>query len=510
MANSHKRPIHLSEPSATEEELLNLLEQKILGGFSKEGWRDHRHLAGQPVYEKRLCILQHNILDELPISRPMRRLPGAYIPLEPLFNHVVRLFDVQRRFHFSPLSPSRASLWKFSADNRYVFGKKNEGFFFQPLDVFDAQCVSHVHSYGVARTDESNEALRAAFVEMDMNTFLQSLPTQAVQLHDRVLYCDYIYVADWVTHVRELNLEAPNAADPEAEPCFGCFITKDVLKVEWLKDPFAVHRMTRTTQDCPRSVLPSVEMWRRRYCWLHGVTRMLSATLSNLYHLLPQRSADTRAMVAICQQYQETWQPDGKPAALVAKNAKKMIRTGIAAEVSKLYSNTDKRTLTWPVAPKEWQVTEQQAALAVLDAIRVFHDFAYTKWPSAQAYEALWEARNGLLSVYAANKWQLTPTIHFMTNEAIDLAKMDGTAYFSLQESIEHQNKVDKRDVKKTKPSPETQKAGKSSWQQMLDLQQLRRSVTAKRQLVESSSSPPNSSTSKSDVIPTAVQHKGN
>jgi len=66
--------------------------------------------------------------------------------------------------------------------------------------------------------------------------------------------------------------------------------------------------------------------------------------------------------------------------------------------------------------------------------------------------------------VYAANKWELTPTIHFMTNEAIELAKMDGTTYFSLQESIEHQNKVDKRDIKKTKPSPSTQKASKSAW----------------------------------------------
>ena len=250
-------------------------------------------------------------------------------------------------------------------------------------------------------------------------------------------------------------MEAPNSIDPEVETCFGCFITKDVLRKEWLKDPFVVQRMTRTTANCTRSVLPLVEMWRRRYCWLHGVTRTLSTTLSNLHSLLPQQSTAASNMVAICQQYQDTWQPTGKPSSLVAKNAKKLIRSGSMVELSKLFSNTDNQLLKWPLAPLEKQVTEAQMALLALDAVRVFHDFAYTKWPSTQAYEAIWEARNALLSVYAANKWELTPTIHFMTNEAIELAKMDGTAYFSLQESIEHQNKVDKRDIKKTKPSPQ-------------------------------------------------------
>jgi hypothetical protein len=300
MEGTRKRPIHVYKPPATDEEILQLLEQQVLGGFSKNSWHKHRHLAGEPVHERRLRALKHDFMDELPVAVPLRCAPGAFVPLEPLFEHVVQLYDDRRRFLFSASSPPGASLWKFSADNRYLFGKKNEGFFFQPLDVLDAQSVSHVHSYGVAHCAESNDALLAAYTEMGVNSFLQSFPTRIVQLHDRALYADYIYVADWVTHTRELNLETPNAVDSEAETCFGCFITKDVLRHEWLEDLFAVHRMTRTTADCPRSVLPSVEMWRRRYCWLHGVTRALSTTLSNLHSLLDkQRTAASSLWLSV-------------------------------------------------------------------------------------------------------------------------------------------------------------------------------------------------------------------
>lgn len=229
-----------------------------------------------------------------------------------------------------------------------------------------------------------------------------------------------------------------------------------------------------------------MEMWRRRYCWLHGVTRILSTTLSNLHSLLDKKKLIGKEFKKICQEYQDSWEASGKSSALIAKIAKKMLRGCFVQDISNLFEKDAQIKLKWSNNPLEWTVTEQQAVLLVLDSIRIFHDFAYIKWPSDQAFEVLWQARNGLLAVYAVNEWELTPTIHFMLNEAIHFAKMDKTAYFSIQESIEHQNQVDKKDSKKTSHSS-TPLTNLSSWQQMLNHQQLRRSISSKFTSIEQS-----------------------
>ena len=56
------------------------------------------------------------------------------------------------------------------------------------------------------------------------------------------------------------------------------------------------------------------------------------------------------------------------------------------------------------------RLTPREMAELVLCSLRVYHDFAYTKWPSAQAFFTLWHARQALLAFYAGKRLPLTPT----------------------------------------------------------------------------------------------------
>jgi hypothetical protein len=42
-----------------------------------------------------------------------------------------------------------------------------------------------------------------------------------------------------------------------------------------------------------------------------------------------------------------------------------------------------------------------------------------------------------VLAVFAGMKWRMKPTVHYMTNEGLDFAIEDGTAYHTLNEGAE-------------------------------------------------------------------------
>lgn len=86
-----------------------------------------------------------------------------------------------------------------------------------------------------------------------------------------------------------------------------------------------------------------------------------------------------------------------------------------------------------------------------------------------QNYNMLLQARYTLLSVFASNMWNLTPTTHYMTIHAFEFLKIDQTAYFTLREGIEHRNKVDKKDFKNTMKELLLASNGKFCWQILID-----------------------------------------
>lgn len=67
----------------------------------------------------------------------------------------------------------------------------------------------------------------------------------------------------------------------------------------------------------------------------------------------------------------------------------------------------------------------------------MYKDFSYTEWPTDPDFTTLDHARIRYLAVNTGMKWRMKLTGHFMTNEAIDFAVEDGTAYHTLNEAPE-------------------------------------------------------------------------
>lgn len=121
-----------------------------------------------------------------------------------------------------------------------------------------------------------------------------------------------------------------------------------------------------------------------------------------------------------------------------------------------------------------WFYSYVQMVEMVLDSIRVYKEFAYTKWPTEEHYAVLDQARHALLSTYASQKWKLTPTTYFMNSHAIEFAVEDGTGYFTLQEGVEIEHCGDKLDLDHTFKGNQIDGIGKTRWQQILDHQELK------------------------------------
>lgn len=86
----------------------------------------------------------------------------------------------------------------------------------------------------------------------------------------------------------------------------------------------------------------------------------------------------------------------------------------------------------------------------VFDSIHTFYCFAYTRYPTAIHFEKLHLARDCYLSGYHSFKFCLASTFHYMMNHAVLDAEIDHTAYYTLQEGVEHINHEIKEDSQVT------------------------------------------------------------
>eukprot|EP01112_Ceratiomyxa_fruticulosa_P001819 TRINITY_DN1198_c0_g2_i13.p1 TRINITY_DN1198_c0_g2~~TRINITY_DN1198_c0_g2_i13.p1 ORF type:complete len:157 (-),score=32.88 TRINITY_DN1198_c0_g2_i13:260-730(-) len=117
-------------------------------------------------------------------------------------------------------------------------------------------------------------------------------------------------------------------------------------------------------------------------------------------------------------------------------------------------------------------LTQYQVVFLLFDCLRFYRDFAYTPYPLKEDFDNLQHVRNTLLSIYNYFEWPLTPTTHFMTNEAIFFAIIDGTAYNTVQEGVEHKNFDDKVESRTIYTSNLPQYQIKTPWMNILSKQE--------------------------------------
>ena len=114
---------------ATDDILIPLLQEKLREGLTWKLWKAQRHGAGLPVWRSRLQQLQDETSDELLLSRPLVTERGAWVDVGEAIREVTARYQPRGLFWQPPAIPAISCLWKVSFDNRYIFGKHNEGFF---------------------------------------------------------------------------------------------------------------------------------------------------------------------------------------------------------------------------------------------------------------------------------------------------------------------------------------------------------------------------------------------
>jgi hypothetical protein len=468
-----------------EKVVYSLLEDKVQGRMTWSAWSHHRKCANLPVLRKPMQQLSIALLlDEPHPLKFQSHKKGAFFEIAEIFARVVEMnyFDGRLLPHAVGSEPL---LWKISYDNRYIFGNKNEGYFIQPLSVDDPQSPSHVTTVALHEGREMNENLRKAFTEMRFNDFLSDLPHLRMEIDEKYLHFDFIVCADWIGITRELGVDAPNAKSPDAETCWCCSITKGVLKTSWWQEPWKYHCMTNSINDFPNAVLWAVPLDKRRYCWMHGVTRMISTALLEFHSLLSTLGGQKNAWKAMIRTVVPEWEPNPKKGALQAKQMKSFIRNFnkklLSTILESIPNASQVKPILWPDEPNSLVLPLFQQFEMVIDAIRVYHDFAYRKHPQRQDFITLWHARTVILGFWAANQLFLPPVMHFMTNEGIAFAVQDNTAYTTLQEAIEHQNSIDKADMEFTNGQNSVGIVSDSAFQQMLIHQHLGRRLIPTR-----------------------------
>lgn len=296
-----------TKQTCDEQELVECVRLRVSQGWSWDDWEAHRQANKLPVWRKMLQALQVRILSSVPVSVPFKTEAGAYIDVLKVFQQIAMQYQQNRLFYLATALQRPVCMWKISFDNRYIFRKKNEGFFLQPLSVLEPQAVAHVTSIAVARIKEETLSLRSVLVEMRLADALKQLEHMQVLINDQVICCDYLITGDWISIHRELATDVPNSRDADALTCWGCWVTKAQLKASWWQEPFKYTKPCRTIDDFADTALPTVPLYKRRYCWMHGVTRLLSTTLSHLYECLPRQGGSRSEFKEIVSSVHPDW-----------------------------------------------------------------------------------------------------------------------------------------------------------------------------------------------------------
>lgn len=447
---------------------------------------------GEPARRHRTQELAQLLLSCCPVASAVQQFDfAAYLPLEETFQFVVGVYATLG--WFEPLRDE--VLFKFSADNREILSRWNQALFFQPLSVWNPQSVDHVVTYAFADVSEEETVARDLYRAVDLDAFLRALPQRTLFYRGCMRRLNYIYVADWVTHTTELRCMIAGSRADSAHVCIACRACKGELRHDWFADPFKLVAFDRAADDFPASVLPSVPPSRRRYCWLHGTARLLSNALAALFDLLPLE--ERGAFAATVRTMRRAWQPDTPAAAFTLKQTKRFLRSDVYNSIARLFINVSLR-LAWPTDALP-PLDSVGIVRVLLLSIRAFLQFSSVPHPTAHDFATLWKARTVVLGFHAAQQLAQAPTTHYMCNHAVTLAATDGTAYYTQQEAIEHENEEDMDGSRRISfgPASRTRLRHTAACQE-LDNAQLMRAVRALR----SALCPENAATAAPDPEP--------
>ena len=189
---------------------------------------------------------------------------------------------------------------------------------------------------------------------------------------------------------------------------------------------------------------------------------------------------------------------------LEPKTAKAVWHQGGLVLLSVLFIDIRPIALPWPNEGDVQEMEGMEAVALFLDAIRVFFAFAYTPRPSESAFRTQEKAAIAYRAFFAAWKQSLPPTAHFMCTHAVMFSKLDGTAYHTLQEGVEHANKIDRCVSRRTFGPNRIAATDHTGWTQIIDVHQQRRQLLHENPKLEARwclPSPANATTNRTTDI---------
>jgi hypothetical protein len=463
-------------PIIREEEEVDmeiLISTKTFNHLTWKQWTSMRKQDRKPIYRNRMMKKTRTLLAPIHASG-LQFTAGAFLPLFTLCDQVYTLYKQFNAIGIHPKKKTSALDLIVSLDNRMLLGK-NEAFHIRYYDVVDAQNSKHVHDFAIAVGKENNELLTSVAEEVELNQFCSSYPTHFLTQFGMDL--NILYTSDWMAIVAELNCIRPNTSNIFDVVCWACAATRHDITIAWLKTPFALHELILEINDWPDATLHELPLEQRRYDWMHGVTNLLNNITHDLIAEVPRmKPGKKKEFQKVMRRCHTDWTLESS---LRPTDMKTFFSRHLDIDIASLYDDEVLLDIKWPEEVEEFQLTTKKIVEMLLDAVRAYKDFAYTLHPTNEDFHVLWQARTVILSVYWVYGFPLKPTMHFMLNEALCLAWLDGTAYITLQEGAEHKNADDKEDKRNTMKKTVIDTTGESCWEQMLNTQQLRRVLTS-------------------------------
>jgi hypothetical protein len=461
----------VSDPNAS---ITSLLATKTFFRIPLSVWEAMRKDAHLPVYRNELQQVRHTLLSPS-LSHPLHNEKGAYLDLHAYFEEIVSTYLTQHAIFTTNIGTAQSWKWKLSWDNRYLWGK-NEGWSLSPLNTLHLQSPQHVYNVMVAHIPERNIPFTNCVVESNMEDFFGDFENMIVSLNGEEIQQQLILNSDWMAMCCELDCTLPNTANLWKGVCWKCGSDKQILRHSWLEHPFKWYDELLTIHDFPNAALSVVPLSSRRYCWMHGISNLLSNCLTNCHALLPAKSSSRHQFHQTLFMILHNWKPTK---ALIPKQMKQFFHLKLHHTIPQAFSQHDLHHLPWLMEPHTFIRSTSNTIAMLLDSVRTYFEFAYMPLPSSQDFKLLNIARNCILSVHACFGWRLAPTTHYMTNHAIKDAERDGTAYHTLQEGVEHGNQEDKHEARVTFKGSYYGEMNETAWEHMLNQQRLKLKLTS-------------------------------
>lgn len=392
-----------------------------------------------PKHEVALKRFTNGIMEGLE-AVPFEKLEGAYLKLDSIKTMISLILkkhdEATETFVIIRIS------WD-NANDIYKTTGHTEHFEILTLQVITpkskVQSSYEILTVAIAKMKESVNSLEELKKEFNVDLIESELKSF---LKNRV---KIMKIADWMGLVAFHNLAYPNRSSENKPWCACCRKTKEeinrLFKENW-------NREWETVDE------------EVRYCFGHGVARILSFLLNRFFDSLPDRSSSKTQFLdwihETVKDWKEGWSISWEESKhiLFERNWNQLCEAMKRSTVNRFRILNDK--VLW---------NEDMLHLG-LECLFIYLKFAYTVEPDDVLYKTLDSARKALCWIAYIDNWDLdSPAFHFLIGHAVRFAKIDGGAYITLQEGTEHKNSELRQ------ASAKTYKKGNKKYQQLVDHQ---------------------------------------